>query len=232
MIIKKAIPAGTAAATEADLALINQYTLTPLAAEQVYIFAVKLCDNAADRDNEAFSKASLETLQPLYVGKPGIFDHCWSAKGQTARIFRTEVVEGSGTAALEGEPYCYLKAWAYVVRTEDTEELIAKIDGGILREVSVGCACKKLVCSVCGKKLYTADCQHRKGDEYDGKLCLGILTEPTDAYEWSFVAVPAQPAAGVTKGVNPQYVSSGSDTVADTADEDLVTVEKLRFGGI
>ncbi len=31
------------------------------------------------------------------------------------------------------------------------------------------------------------------------KLCCGELTEPYDAYEWSFVAVPAQKNAGVTK---------------------------------
>lgn len=236
MIIKKAVPAGTAAATEEDLALINQYTMTPLTAEQVYIFAVKLCDNAADRDNEAFSRTTLEGLQKLYVGKPGIFDHCWSAKGQTARIFRTELVEdaGGGQAALEGETYCYLKAWAYVLRTDETEEVIKQIDGGILREVSVGCSCEKLVCSVCGKDLYSPECSHHKGAEYDGKTCLGILTDALDAYEWSFVAVPAQPAAGVTKGLaKPPGDSAGEASADDMAEtEDLVTVEKLRFGGM
>ena len=29
------------------------------------------------------------------------------------------------------------------------------------------------------------------------------LAEPTDAFEWSFVAVPAQPRAGVVKGFRP-----------------------------
>lgn len=42
-------------------------------------------------------------------------------------------------------------------------------------------------------------CPHRKGETYGGKLCCGELTEPYDAYEWSFVAVPAQRQAGVTK---------------------------------
>ena len=40
---------------------------------------------------------------------------------------------------------------------------------------------------------------HEKGQEYDGKLCYADLNNPKDAYEFSFVAVPAQRGAGVTK---------------------------------
>ncbi len=35
------------------------------------------------------------------------------------------------------------------------------------------------------------------------KRCIVRLAEPTDAFEWSFVAVPAQPRAGVVKGFQP-----------------------------
>ena len=35
----------------------------------------------------------------------------------------------------------------------------------------------------------------------DGQLCCAILREPMDAYEFSFVAVPAQVSAGVLKGM-------------------------------
>ena len=38
-----------------------------------------------------------------------------------------------------------------------------------------------------------------KFKEYNGKTCYAILDEVTDAYEVSFVAVPAQRGAGVTK---------------------------------
>lgn len=48
---------------------------------------------------------------------------------------------------------------------------------------------------VCG----AADCAHQRGRLYDGERCVRILDEPTDAYEFSFVAVPAQRAAGVVK---------------------------------
>ena len=77
--------------------------------------------------------------------------------------------------------------------------MIADIEAGIKKEVSVGCAMGLAVCSVCGSEYGT--CGHHKGQHYDGKLCCAILKEPMDAYEFSFVAVPAQPAAGVLKGL-------------------------------
>lgn len=39
----------------------------------------------------------------------------------------------------------------------------------------------------------------RQRRRFDGRLCYGELQNPTDAYEWSFVAVPAQKNAGITK---------------------------------
>ena len=82
-------------------------------------------------------------------------------------------------------------------RTEDSRALIEAIDSGIVKEVSVGCSVERTVCSICGQDI--ALCPHRKGESYGGKLCCGELLQPTDAYEWSFVAVPAQKEAGVVK---------------------------------
>ena len=79
------------------------------------------------------------------------------------------------------------------------EEIIADIEAGIKKEVSVGCAMGLAVCSVCGGEYGT--CGHQKGEHYDGQLCCVILREPMDAYEFSFVAVPAQRDAGVIKGM-------------------------------
>lgn len=192
--------AGTPAAQE--LAYINQYAKTPLEAEQVYAFAVRLCDNEVDRDFERFETAGLERLGELFLGKSGIFDHQWSAKGQTARIYRTEVVAEPGRVTAAGDGYCYLKGWAYLLRTEGNAELIAEIEGGIKKEVSVGCSVAESVCSICGAPAGT--CHHVKGEVYDGRLCFTELRQPTDAYEWSFVAVPAQRDAGVLKKYGPR----------------------------
>lgn len=182
-----------------DMKLINRYTRSVLKQEQVYIFPVTLCDNEVDRDFEKFSVEALGTLAKLFLGRTGIFDHSMKASGQSARIFRTWVETDNERLTTQKEPYTALKAKAYMVRTAENKALIDEIDAGIKKEVSVGCSVKKTVCSVCGKDMKTRECEHSKGKMYSGKLCYGILSQPTDAYEWSFVAVPSQREAGVTK---------------------------------
>ena len=181
---------------EQALAQINRLAKTPLKPEQVYTFAVRLCDNEVDRDLERFDPDALEELGRLFLGKSGVFDHQWSAQGQTARIYRTEVIREAAKTTEAGDEYRWLKGWAYLLRTEKNAELIAEIEGGIKKEVSVGCSMGKSVCSICGA---VDGCSHEKGQRYGGKLCFRELREPLDAYEWSFVAVPAQREAGVLK---------------------------------
>ena len=185
---------------EGELGHINPLARRELTAEEVYTFAVRLCDNQTDRDEEYFDRAALEKLAQLFVGKTGIFDHSWSAKDQTARIYRTELVEEPGVVTLAGEPGCYLKGYAYMLRTAENAALIQEIEGGIKKEVSVSCAVSRCVCSICGNDIHDrALCSHEKGRIYEGKRCMVKLENPTDAYEWSFVAVPAQRNAGVVK---------------------------------
>lgn len=204
-----------------DLALINALAKKELSAGEVYTFAVRLCDNELDRELERFPRETLEGLAPLFIGKSGIFDHNWSAAGQSARIYKTEVVEEEGLTKA-GDRVCFLKGWAYMLRTEGNRDLIAEIEGGIKKEVSVGCAVEKCVCSVCGQEL--GSCRHVKGRTYNGKLCWGELKGAKDAYEWSFVAVPAQRKAGVIKGYSPTLKELCRES--DTAKAELEELEK------
>ena len=193
---------------------INRLTRRPLTAEEVYVFALRLCDNQVDRDNERFSQKTLEELAPMFVGKSGIFDHNWSARGQSTRIFRTQLVQEPETLTRAGDPCCWLKGWAYMVRTRENEGLIAEIEGGIKKEVSVGCAVKQAVCSICGAPR-EENCGHKPGEEYDGRLCFISLEGAADAYEFSFVAVPAQPAAGVVKGARKPKAATLKELLKD-----------------
>jgi hypothetical protein len=174
---------------ESQLERINQQSKSPLTAEQVYVFSVRLCDDQPDRDLERFDTAALPELAAMFVGKTGICDHEWSARQQVARVFDTEVVQEDGVS--------WIRAWAYMLRLPQNEAVIADIEGGIRKEVSIGCAMGQRVCSVCGSPYGT--CSHQKGEVYDGQVCVAVLRDPKDAYEFSFVAVPAQKAAAVTK---------------------------------
>ncbi len=182
-----------------DLALINKLTQKELTAEDVYSFSIILCDNEVDRDFERFDTESLKTLEKMFVGKTGLYNHSFDAKDQTARLFYCELISDPAQKTATGEDYAYLKAGAYMPKTQKNADLISEIEAGIKKEVSISCSVKKLLCSVCAGDLNKGECRHKKGRLYEGKLCHGILKEPTDAYEWSFVAVPAQRAAGVTK---------------------------------
>lgn len=183
---------------------LNRFTRRKHTAQEVYMFDVILCDNEVDRDGECFTKQALETLCRRFEGVTGIFDHDPKGSRQTARIFATELVEDPAQRTAYGAAYTYLKACAYMIRTDSNQDLIREIDGGIKKEVSVSCAAKTSRCSVCGS---TGACAHEKGKVYGGRLCYRELEDISDVYEWSFVAVPAQVHAGVTK----QYGASGGE---------------------
>ena len=59
--------------TREELAIINQFTKRALKEDEVYTFAVRLCDNEVDRDGERFPRETLAELAELFVGKRGIF---------------------------------------------------------------------------------------------------------------------------------------------------------------
>lgn len=189
-----------------DLEKINRYTRREFTQEEVYTFSLVLCDNDTDRDNERFTVEALFALEKLFLGKTGIFDHNPKAENQSARIYdcRVEAVNGRKTST--GDDYFRLTAKAYIPVGENTEDLILLIDSGILKEVSVGCAVEEKICSLCGAR--QGKCSHIKGKKYDGETCCLLLNNPTDAYEWSFVAVPAQKQAGVIKGLKKYGESS------------------------
>ena len=223
-VIKEAGVDGGGGVSREDLALINEQSRRELTAEEVYTFAIRLCDNLVDRDFERFTEATLEELAKKYVGRPVLRDHNWSAAAQTARVYAGSVEPGDE----EGVRRLVLRC--YMPRSEQTAPTIAAIESGILRECSVGLAVKRALCSICGANQRETLCKHIQGREYDGQVCHMDLDGAADAYEVSMVAVPAQPAAGVIKskrygGQEP----APKDENQVWRDEALLELEKNRF---
>ena len=216
------------ALSESELALINKQSLRELSADEVFAFRLAACDNQVDRDNERFTDETLEGLAKLYIGKPVLRDHRWSAETQTARVYDAQVVADGDIKRLVLS--------CYMVRTASTADTIAAIEGGILRECSVGCTVQHVNCSICGADQRTTLCQHWGGQEYDGETCHFDLAGACDAYEVSLVAVPAQPEAGTLKtkrygGTEEKGPTApgGADDKTLWTEEAALELEKMRF---
>ena len=221
-IIRKSV------ATNEDLAKIQQFSRRELLPEEIYVFNVDLCNNDIDRDFEKFSVETLEQMAKLFVGKTGIFDHSMKSSDQTARIFDAYVERINGKKTADGEDFYCLKAKAYMLNNEQNRSLIDSIEAGIKKEVSVSCSVDKAYCSICSTDRKRAACEHRKGRMYGDRLCFNILTDATDAYEFSFVAVPAQREAGVTKSFSLKEEAEMQDIVKMISQGDEIILSKSQ----
>lgn len=154
-----------------DFELIKKFLKSEeITAEHIFVYPIRLCDTATDRDNEQFSLLALESIKTMIVGKAGIKNHDWNSNNIHSRIYKAEIEEIDGVMCLVG--------YAYTMDTEGNRELIEGIKSGLLQEVSIGFNATSYTMLESGV---------RQIDDVD------------DVYEWSFVAVPAQRQAGVIK---------------------------------
>lgn len=210
-VIQKLASVSPLECTDEDLKKINKYTLTPVKAEDVFIFKATMADNEQDdRNYMPFNLKALQDLKKLYPGKTMLKDHRRVADNQIARIYDTELVQNANKQTELGELHTELVAKIYMIKTDSNKDLIAEIMGGIKKEVSTSTVPEKMVCNICGTDNMKDYCRHWPGREYtidDGsakgskKRCKMLLHGAKEAYELSFVAVPAQPRAGTHKSV-------------------------------
>lgn len=236
--------------TAEDLKKINKYTLSPVSAEDVFIFKATMADNEQDdRNDMPFNLKALQDLKKLYPGKTMLKDHSRRADNQIARIYDTELVQDAGKQTELGELHTELVAKIYMIKTDSNKDLIAEIMGGIKKEVSTSCVPEKMICSICGTDNMKDYCRHWPGNEYtveDGtakgkkRRCKMLLSGAKEAYELSFVAVPAQPRAGTHKSIGftkpvPENEAQGQDPEEkdqaenNPVEKDLENAVKVRI---
>lgn len=217
--------------TEEDLKKINKYTLSPVTADDVFIFKATMADNEQDdRNHMPFDLKALQALNKLYPGKTMLKDHDRRADNQVARIYDTELIQNPNKQTELGELHTELVAKIYMIKTDSNKDLIAEIMGGIKKEVSTSCTPEKMICNICGTDNMKKYCRHWPGVEYtveDGsaegkkKRCKMLLSGAKEAYELSFVAVPAQPRAGTHKSVGfTKPVAETEDPGPETKDQE------------
>ena len=236
--------------TDEDLKKINKYTVSPVTADDVFIFKVTMADNEQDdRNYMPFDLEALQALKKLYPGKTMLKDHSRRADNQIARLYETSLVQDDAKLTELGELHTELEGKVYMIKTDSNKDLIAEIKGGIKKEVSTSCTPEKMICNICGTDNMKEYCRHWPGYEYtvdDGtahgtkKRCKMLLSGAKEAYELSFVAVPAQPRAGThksigftkpvpeTEGTNPEIDTKSIETENHTSEKDLDLALRVR----
>lgn len=150
---------------------------------EYYKFEIRLCDTKIDKDFERFTLPCLRILSEMFVGKNGFV-----GQNSIAKILSTVVLKGK-----DGE--WFIKANASIKNIPENFKVIEEIKSGKKKEVSIGCSVATRTCSICGDS--TGSCNHKPGEYYNGKQCFMELDDPTDVFEWAFVATPVKEEANM-----------------------------------
>lgn len=143
----------------------------------LFIFNVKLLDSYME-NNECIAYHEIEELHNkkvfngkliYYKGKP------------VARIFHTLLISDNDYNL---NPQRELRAYAYTVRHAGNDDIIEKIEYGLLDKVSVSYSVAKITCSICGKQ---SCLNHTFGHNYNGEIAQHRLENVTDIYSIDFV---------------------------------------------
>jgi hypothetical protein len=118
----------------ADLKLIQGLALVPVKAEDVAVYTARVASTQIDRDRERFSVELLQDYAETFPGKALLVGHPWMfgdmAQVPTGRVFKAWTQqEGDDT---------WLFASFYFDASAKTQELIGKINLGIVSYVSIG----------------------------------------------------------------------------------------------
>lgn len=220
--------------TAAMLAKINGYALKELSADEVYVRKVLLAHNAIDRDNERFPEPLLDNFAATLPGKSLLFGHdrrnyfplglFFDASTESMTADQFKAITGEDPRLPEGITQVkVLWGWFYIAKTGSAEDMIANIEAGVYRHVSIGFA--------------AADLNGVK-KEINGPVLYWEYVGPGEALEGSLVWLGAQPGATAQKALKDQedhtqeeqtmkglimlLAAMGVKTLTDTATEEQV----------
>jgi hypothetical protein len=116
----------------------------PATAENVNIRAMYVVNDMINSHGGRFRREDLSKLCELIADTPVLVGHNRS-ETPLARTFHAELEERGGVL--------WLKSYFYWPRTEGSDELLLKIDSGILKECSISFIYTIPECSICGEDI-------------------------------------------------------------------------------
>ena len=197
------------APSDAQLAVIRQYTLADMAADQLYVRSFALGHNCIDRDGEAFDEGLLTDFARTLPGKGAYIKHPTSYDGDSGpaegRWFsanlqtmslndaRSFLREPNLTLPPDRNAVTLLMGDAYFAKTSDNAPLLTKVDAGIAGDVSLGFGYD-----------HCDSIKDANGLELQAKRLMG----PGEALEASLVWLGAQPGARAVKAANSTRIQT------------------------
>lgn len=153
----------SATPTEDELALINNYALEPLTAEDVYVREMRLTNDQWGkhhvRMSRGFQRSVIETLpgKSLLLGHPQMRNQ----PAEPIGVFFDAYEKRDPTTGVS-----WGMAKFYLAKSPGNEHARTQIDAGVWRYASVGMELDWGQCSICGQNLMSGDCKHIPGRRY------------------------------------------------------------------
>ncbi len=128
--------------------LINDNIKPPrfVAPKNVNIRAMYVVNNLVNSHGGRFRKEDLSKLKSLIIDTPVLVGHDHS-QAPLARTFHAEIEEKNGVQ--------WLKAYFYwpTTKADEPDDLLTKIDSGVLKECSISFSYNFPECSICGQDM-------------------------------------------------------------------------------
>lgn len=139
------------------ISLINDIIRPPqaLRPEQVYIRSMRLVSDAVNDHGGRFPAEEHERLSALLIDSPVLIGHDRS-RLPVARNFAAQTRQEEGQS--------WVQVWFYWMRSADGDRLATDIDGGVVKEGSLGFEFRRPQCSICAKDI--RQCEHIPGEPY------------------------------------------------------------------
>lgn len=196
--------------TDADLALINQYTDGSATAADVWVARIMVCNDQVDHYSTQFTLRALDQISRLIVGANGMRNHneYGSEDLPISRCFRAfTTVDGAGVNWVAADVY-------WPKGTDCGDDMATNVRLGIWREVSLSWWMNSFTNSVDGKPF--SESPYYCGQVLkDGQTVIGIMDDVVEVNEYSIVARGGQ-------------IGTSIGNVRDKAEEDASVAGLVR----
>lgn len=166
------------------MVLINKQSVNHISSKNVFTFAMKLCDNEIDNAFERFEDEELKYIANKAVGLHAYLDSEREIMDPSICIYKAYVVTDIDRKTKDNKPYKFVKAYAYIIKSDSNKEIINDIENGKY-DISLTVLYDYADCSICN----TLDkcIKHKLGEVYDGKIAYMHLKAIKKVLGFNFV---------------------------------------------